>query len=146
MVVSKSPSLPSQSFRQLSFFLQLNKSTQENRSVSSALSNLRKLMRSSTTSLSAVPKPLKYLKDSYPILIQAYKKKTDSKEASRLADVISVLALAAAAPGKRDCLDYCLRGTLANPGDWGHEYVRRLEMEIVEEWLGMPYEQEKTIT
>ncbi|XP_001607384.2 26S proteasome non-ATPase regulatory subunit 2-like [Nasonia vitripennis] len=125
---------------------QLVEDVVENRSVSSALSNLRKLMRSSTTSMTAVPKPLKYLKDSYPVLIRAHKKKTDPKEAARLADVISVLALAASAPGKRDCLDYCLRGTLANPGDWGHEYVRRLEMEIVEEWLGMPYEQEKTIT
>lgn len=26
-------------------------------------------------------------------------------------------------------------GTLANIGDWGHEYIRQLENEIVEEWV-----------
>lgn len=25
---------------------------------------------------------------------------------------------------KRECLKYCLLGTMSNVGDWGHEYVR----------------------
>lgn len=101
-------------------------------SVPTALSTLRKLMRTSTTSLSAVPKPLKYLKDSYDSLKAAHERAEPDTRA-RLADIVSVLAVAAAPAGSRECLDYCLRGTL-RPGDWGHEYVRRLEMEIVEAW------------
>ncbi|XP_073956646.1 uncharacterized protein [Choristoneura fumiferana] len=33
---------------------------------------------------------------------------------------------------KRECLKYCLLGTMSNVGDWGHEYVRQLEGEIAE--------------
>lgn len=87
--------------------------------------------------MTAVPKPLKYLRGSYEKLKKAHEKmpkKTDPASAQKLADIISVLALAGAPTGTRECLDYCLKGTLENPGDWGHEYVSRLQTEIVEEW------------
>lgn len=34
-----------------------------------------------------------------------------------------------------DCLKYCLQGTMENIGDWGHEYIRQLETEIVKQWI-----------
>uniref|UniRef100_A0ABD2XIV7 26S proteasome non-ATPase regulatory subunit 2 n=1 Tax=Trichogramma kaykai TaxID=54128 RepID=A0ABD2XIV7_9HYME len=120
-------------------------------SVNAALRGLRKLMRTSTTSMTAVPKPLKYLKDSYGRLKRAHRTMADdTTEAglarARLADIVSVLALAAAEPGERECLDYCLRGSLSNPGAWGHEYVQRLAMELVDEWSTMPLDREREIT
>jgi len=39
----------------------------------------------------------------------------------RYAEILSVLALAGAALGSRDCLDFCIKGTVDNPGEWGHE-------------------------
>ncbi|CAB0041164.1 unnamed protein product [Trichogramma brassicae] len=74
--------------------------SQSGTSVNAALRGLRKLMRMSTTSMTAVPKPLKYLKDSYGRLKQAHRAMPDdSTEAglarARLADIVSVLALAA---------------------------------------------------
>lgn len=111
----------------------------------SALAHLRTLIQTSTTSMTSVPKPLKYLRNSYGVLKTALAKlKTESLK-PEYSDLVSVLAMAGAAPGSRECLKYCLEGTMRNPGDWGHEYVRQLEAEIAEEWTVVPVQQEAEI-
>jgi len=45
---------------------------------------------------------------------------------------ISVLAWCA--DKKSDCIDYRIKGMHEPIGDWGHEYVRHLAMEMAEEW------------
>ncbi|CAG9561826.1 unnamed protein product [Danaus chrysippus] len=103
-----------------------------------ALQMLSNLIRTSTTSMTSVPKPLKFLREHYPALKQVYEKIQDEKTKKYCADVVSVLAMGVSgapdAAEKRECLKYCMLGTLSNVGEWGHEYVRQLEGEIAEEW------------
>ncbi|CAK1580372.1 unnamed protein product [Parnassius mnemosyne] len=103
-----------------------------------ALQMLSNLIRTSTTSMTSVPKPLKFLREHYPSLKQVYEKINDEKTKKFCADVVSVLAMGVSgsteAAEKRECLKYCLLGTMSNVGEWGHEYVRQLEGEIAEEW------------
>lgn len=111
----------------------------------SSLVQLKKLMQTSTTSMTSVPKPLKYLRSSYELLKKIYGKIKTKEIKALFADILSVLALAGATSGSRECLDFCLNGTMIDPGDWGHEYVRRLELEIIDKWANMPLEHEQII-
>ncbi|BES96279.1 26S proteasome [Nesidiocoris tenuis] len=100
-----------------------------------ALESMRDLIRSSTTSMTSVPMPLKFLRAHYGSLKEAYEKMKDSKARQLCAAIISVLAMgqeSSAAP--RECLKYCLLAKQKDVGDWGHEYVRQLEGEIADEW------------
>ncbi|CAK9806013.1 26S proteasome non-ATPase regulatory subunit 2 [Anthophora quadrimaculata] len=110
-----------------------------------SLSQLRLLVQTSTTSMTSVPKPLKYLKSSYDTLKEAHKtiKRADVKR--QFAEVLSVLSMAGAASGSKECLRYCLEGEVKNPGEWGHEYVRQLETEIVDEWTNAPVKDENRL-
>lgn len=103
-----------------------------------SLQMLSSLIRTSTTSMTSVPKPLKFLREHYPAIKDAYEKIKDTDIKKFCADVISVLAMGVSgtpeAAAKRECLKYCLLGTMNDVGDWGHEYVRQLEGEIAEEW------------
>lgn len=110
-----------------------------------SLSQLRLLMQTSTTSMTSVPKPLKYLKDSYEDLKKAYKRIHRTEVKCQFAEVLSVLSMAGAAPGSKECLRYCLLGEVTNPGEWGHEYVRQLEVEIADEWTNAPEKNEDRI-
>lgn len=110
-----------------------------------SLSQLRLLMQTSTTSMTSVPKPLKYLRNSYDTLKSAYNRVQAKDVKKQYAEVLSVLSMAGAAPGSKECLEYCIQGNVANPGEWGHEYVRQLEMEIVDEWSNAPIREEKRI-
>lgn len=112
-----------------------------------ALESLRTLIRTSTSSLTSVPKPLKYLRPHYSSLasIQASWPSTPStslletvtsavglggkepeiSEKSLFADILSVLAMTYSDSGKRETLGYRLKGgSEEDPGLWGHEYVR----------------------
>lgn len=102
-------------------------------------------MQTSTTSMTSVPKPLKYLRNSYDTLKNAFGKTERGETKRRFAEFLSVLAMAGAAPGSKECLRYCLEGNVANPGEWGHEYLRQLENEIVDEWTNAPVRDEKRI-
>ncbi|KAL1512972.1 hypothetical protein ABEB36_002467 [Hypothenemus hampei] len=110
--------------------------------IPAALEMLKYLIRTSTTSMTSVPKPLKYLAPYYDQLKAFHKNVSKGNIKHSLADVISVLAIGTAggeeAKKQRDCLKYCLMGTMRNIGDWGHEYIRQLESEIVEQ-LGLAH-------
>ncbi|CAG8592604.1 12843_t:CDS:10 [Funneliformis mosseae] len=100
----------------------------------SALESLRTSIRTSTSSMTSVPKPLKFLRPHYVTITEVYESWPPSDNKSFLADILSVLAMTYD-EGKRDSLRYRLQGSREDPGSWGHEYVRHLSTEIGQEYL-----------
>lgn len=89
-----------------------------------ALETLRKLIRTSTTSMTSVPLPLKFLRSYYSRLKDRCDSiETDEKTKALLCSVVSILAMGQDR-NLRDTLRYCLRAGEVDVGDWGHEYVR----------------------
>ncbi|KAM6492451.1 Armadillo-type fold [Amanita muscaria] len=107
-----------------------------------ALETLRTLIRTSTSSMTSVPKPLKFLRPHYPSLQELYETWSPSEEKSLFADILSVLAMTYSDTQPRGTLRYRLLSAslrssdspLADPGTWGHEYVRHLAAELGEEY------------
>ncbi|THH19622.1 hypothetical protein EW146_g1580 [Bondarzewia mesenterica] len=107
-----------------------------------ALETLRTLIRTSTSSMTSVPKPLKFLRPYYPDLQTMYETWPVSDDKSLFADILSVLAMTYSDTQPRGTLRYRLLAAslrppsspLADPGDWGHEYVRHLAAELGEEY------------
>lgn len=105
------------------------------------------MIRTSTSSLTSVPKPLKYLRPHYADLQKLQESWPDHpttsivdkavaavglgssepevSDKSLFADILSVLAMTYSDSGKRETLSYRLGGgSDEDPGLWGHEYVR----------------------
>ncbi|KAJ7145355.1 armadillo-type protein [Mycena crocata] len=107
-----------------------------------ALETLRTLIRTSTSSMTSVPKPLKFLRPLYPDLQILYETWPDSEDKSLFADILSVLAMTYSDTQPRGTLRYRLLSAslrpagspLADPGTWGHEYVRHLAAELGDEF------------
>lgn len=97
-----------------------------------ALETLSSKIRASTTSMTSVPKPLKFMRQHYDTMKQIYTKIKDPKTKEFCADVISVLGMTMSED--RECLKYRLLGSTDQVGTWGHEYVRHLAGEISGEW------------
>ncbi len=104
-----------------------------------ALTQMADEIRNATSSMTSVPKPLKFLRDHYPTLKRNYDvhaAQTDSDDATTpmLADVLSVLAMTMQEDGERETLKYKLLGQKVDISSWGHEYVRHLATEVGEEY------------
>ncbi|KAL3715015.1 hypothetical protein ACJRO7_006851 [Eucalyptus globulus] len=99
-----------------------------------ALESMRQEIRTSTSSMTSVPKPLKFLRPHYGTLKAYYETMEDSDLQRYLADILSVLALTMSAEGERESLKYRLLGSEGDIGSWGHEYVRNLAGEIAQEY------------
>lgn len=96
-----------------------------------SLEKMKEFISSSTSSMTAVPKPLKFLHPHYDSLVAAYEKWTTSKELkSKFADILSVLSMTHYENGKYDALKFRLLSQVDNYVNWGHEYVRHLALEI----------------
>ncbi|CAL5391541.1 unnamed protein product [Camellia sinensis] len=100
-----------------------------------ALQSMRQEILTSTSSMTSVPKPLKFLRPHYGTLKACYDTMADSDLKYLLADVLSVLAMTMSAEGERESLKYRLLGSEGDTVSWGHEYVRNLAGEIVEEYM-----------
>ncbi|KAJ2874375.1 proteasome regulatory particle base subunit, partial [Coemansia aciculifera] len=102
----------------------------------SAMENLNNVIRSTTSSMTSVPKPLKYLKGHYATLAELHGAWSDERNKKALASILSLLGMAYDKEGKRDCLRYRLLAGYDDGqiSEWGHEYVRHLAMEIGEEF------------
>ncbi|CAA0816209.1 26S proteasome non-ATPase regulatory subunit 2 homolog A [Striga hermonthica] len=100
-----------------------------------ALESMRQEIRTATSSMTSVPKPLKFLRPHYGTLQAHYEKMTDSDLKKLLADILSVLALTMSPEGERESLKYRLLGSDGDIGSWGHEYVRNLAGEISQEYV-----------
>lgn len=100
-----------------------------------ALESMRQEIRSATSSMTSVPKPLKFLRPHYGTLKSYYEAMQEDSDLKKLlADILSVLALTMSAEGERESLKYRLLGSKDDIGSWGHEYVRNLAGEIAQEY------------
>ncbi|KAI0711277.1 armadillo-type protein [Earliella scabrosa] len=113
-----------------------------------ALETLRTLIRTSTSSMTSVPKPLKFLHPHYPGLQALYETWPASDNKSLFADILSVLAMTYSDTQPRGTLRYRLLSAalspsppLSEPGSWGHEYVRHLAAELGEEYNSREFDE-----
>ncbi|XP_022096378.1 26S proteasome non-ATPase regulatory subunit 2-like [Acanthaster planci] len=97
-----------------------------------ALEQLRQMIRASTSSMTSVPKPLKFLRPHYGTIKEVYNKMVEGENKRFCADIISVLGMTMS--DNRDCLNYRMLGSKEDIGTWGHEYVRHLAGEIGQVW------------
>ncbi|KAK7098872.1 26S proteasome non-ATPase regulatory subunit 2-like [Littorina saxatilis] len=97
-----------------------------------ALESLRTQIRASTTSMTSVPKPLKFLRKHYETIKGIHEKIRDKETKEFCADIISVLGMTITEG--RDSLNYKLQGSREELGSWGHEYVRHLAGQVAQEW------------
>jgi len=97
-----------------------------------ALESLRTHIRSSTSSMTSVPKPLKFLRNHFETLKELHGKWPENDEKKFLADIVSVLGMTKSE--ERDCLKFRFLGSHEALDSWGHEYVRHLAEEIRQEY------------
>lgn len=79
-----------------------------------ALQQIANEIRSATTSMTSVPKPLKFLRAHYQTLVDVYDRTSDADVKRQLADVLSVLAITTGKEGERACLKFRLFGSKVN--------------------------------
>lgn len=100
-----------------------------------ALEAIKTSIKTSTSSMTAVPKPLKFLRPHYDKLTEAYEKWPKGANQDSLADTLSVLGMTYSDDeGRRDTLKYRLLAPGTDIGSWGHEYMRHLALEIGQEY------------
>lgn len=101
----------------------------------SALEAIKTSIKTSTSSMTAVPKPLKFLRPHYDKLCAAYESWPKGEEKDSLADTLSVLGMTYSDDeDRRDTLKYRLLAPGTDIGSWGHEYMRHLALEIGQEY------------
>jgi len=98
-----------------------------------SLTSMTTLIRASTTSMTSVPKPLKFMIPHFEAMKAAHEKMTGPVQV-QCADVVSVLAMTMSET--RECLQFKLKGNKSTEelDLWGHEYVRHLAGEIVQQY------------
>ncbi|QUC16831.1 uncharacterized protein UV8b_01072 [Ustilaginoidea virens] len=97
-----------------------------------ALEAMKTSIKTSTSSMTAVPKPLKFLRPHYETLKKLYEEWPTGEDKSSLADVLSVIGMTFSDEDKQDTLKYRLLAPTSDIASWGHEYVRHLALEIGE--------------
>ena len=84
--------------------------------------------------MTAVPKPLKFLRPHYEALEKTYQSWPDGDNKNSLADVLSVMGMTHSDEERRESLKYRLLAPSTELASWGHEYVRHLALEIGSEY------------
>lgn len=99
-----------------------------------ALEAIKTNIKTSTSSMTAVPKPLKFLRPHYEKLCETYESWPAGDSKNSLADTLSVLGMTYSDDeDRRDTLKYRLLAPSEDIGSWGHEYMRHLALEIGQE-------------
>ena len=84
--------------------------------------------------MTAVPKPLKFLRPHYETLETLYKKWGEDPKLKDvqwyLADVLSILGMTSSDEEKLEALKYRFLAPSKDLGAWGHEYMRHLALEL----------------
>jgi len=91
-------------------------------------------IRTSTTSMTSIPLPLKFLRPHFGTIDKHFASMKPSDNKLFLADILAVLAMAIDTDSTKALLDYKLQGNQANVGEWGHEFVKSLSAEIGKEF------------
>lgn len=103
--------------------------------VKAALDAITKEIHTTTSSMTAVPKPLKFLRPHLETLISTFEAMPAGPNRQTLADVLSLLtSTVAGKEGEREGLRFKLQGNTSDLETWGHEYMRHLAGEIAEEY------------
>ncbi|KAF2721587.1 26S proteasome regulatory complex, non-ATPase subcomplex, Rpn1 subunit [Polychaeton citri CBS 116435] len=95
-----------------------------------ALEAIKEKIKTSTSSMTAVPKPLKFLRPHYDKLSETYESWPQGEDKHSLADTLSVLGMTYSDEDRSDTLKYRLLAPSKEIGSWGHEYMRHLALEI----------------
>ncbi|KAJ6184536.1 hypothetical protein N7519_005837 [Penicillium mononematosum] len=99
-----------------------------------ALDAIKNFIKTSTSSMTAVPKPLKFLRPHYDDLAGLYEKWVPGPVQNSLADMLSVLGMTYGDEEKLETIKYRLLAKSEDLGSWGHEYIRHLALEIGQEY------------
>ncbi|OSS45010.1 hypothetical protein B5807_09367 [Epicoccum nigrum] len=99
-----------------------------------ALNQIKEFIKTSTSSMTAVPKPLKFLRPHYVSLEKQYESWSEGEDKQSFADMLSVLGMTYSDEERLDCLKYRLQAPSTDLGSWGHEYMRHLALEIGREF------------
>lgn len=99
-----------------------------------ALDAIKDFIKTSTSSMTAVPTPLKFLRPHYEELCTLYKTWESGMAKDSFADVLSVLGMTQGDEERLDTLAYRLAAPSQDLGSWGHEYVRHLALEIGQDY------------
>ncbi|KAL2262671.1 hypothetical protein VTK26DRAFT_493 [Humicola hyalothermophila] len=97
-----------------------------------AIEAMKTFIKTSTSSMTAVPKPLKFLRPHYPTMTKLYDEWPAGDDKNSLADVLSVIGMTFSDENRQDTLKYRLLAPTQDIASWGHEYVRHLALEIGE--------------
>lgn len=101
-----------------------------------SIDTIKNYIKTSTSSMTAVPKPLKFLRPHYDDLALLYEKWPSGPDRDSLADMLSVLGMTYGDEEDLQTLKYRLLSRSKNEdlGSWGHEYIRHLALEIGKEY------------
>ncbi|KAI5288281.1 proteasome regulatory particle base subunit [Ascosphaera acerosa] len=92
---------------------------------------INNFIKTATSSMTAVPKPLKFLRPHFDELAAIYDTWPAGSDKDALADMLSVLGMTTSNEDKRETLHYRLLAPKGEDlGSWGHEYIRHLALEI----------------
>ena len=97
-----------------------------------ALEGMKTSIKTSTSSMTAVPKPLKFLRQHYETLKKLHEDWPEGENKTSLADVLSVIGMTFSNEDRQDTLKYRLLAPTPDIASWGHEYVRHLALEVGE--------------
>ena len=94
--------------------------------------------------MTAVPKPLKFLRPHYATLTKLYDEWPPGDDQLSLADVLSVIGMTFSDEDNQDTLKYRLLAPAVDIASWGHEYVHHLALKIGEVYTKMASVDEDT--
>ncbi|WYZ45056.1 hypothetical protein EsH8_VIII_000372 [Colletotrichum jinshuiense] len=109
-----------------------------------ALEAMKTFIKTSTSSMTAVPKPLKFLRPHYETMTKLFEEWPAGENKTSLADVLSVIGMTYSDEDRQDTLKYRLFAPSSDIGSWGHEYTRHLALEIGEVYGKRIYADEPT--
>lgn len=88
-----------------------------------AYNMLHKEITSATTSMTSIPKPLKFARLHFQTLKKLYDESIDEAFKLILSDLLAVLAVVSTTEGETS-LSYVLKGSKRNLETWGLEFMR----------------------
>lgn len=111
--------------------------------VALALQTLSIQLKAATSSMTSVPKPLKFLRPHIPVLIDHYHRlAADDAIKPDFAMVLAVLCTTCG-DGQRRSLHFCLEGGCKDIASWGFEFLRNLAGEVAAAYAEIHGEEKK---
>ncbi|PHJ17797.1 26s proteasome non-atpase regulatory subunit, partial [Cystoisospora suis] len=111
--------------------------------VALALQTLSMELKAATSSMTSVPKPLKFLRPYIPVLVAHYQSlRPDDALKPDFAMMLAVLCTTCG-DGKRRSLHFCLEAGCKDVESWGYEFMRNLAGEVASAYAEIHGEEKK---